>query len=110
MASPLTKTRRLFATLGTGLALLGTASGAALSTAPAAEAKAAGCVYYVKVFAYVRENPSPNSKILKSKGCLRAGHRPLSRTEWFHRRVHRCCQRRDRLDRQEQAALSVCSH
>ena len=70
MPSPLTKMRRLFATLGTGLALLGTASGAALATAPAAEARAAGCVDYVKVFAYVRENPSPNSKILKSKGAF----------------------------------------
>jgi hypothetical protein len=33
-------------------------------------AEAATCVYYVKVFAYVRENPSLNSKILKSKGAF----------------------------------------
>jgi hypothetical protein len=65
--------RRLFATLATGTALVGAATGAALATAPQAQAKAtrtAGCVYYVKVFAYVRENPSPNSKILKSKGAF----------------------------------------
>ena len=61
--------RRLFATLGTGLALLG-ATGAGLATAPQAAAKTQACVYYVKVFAYVRENPSPNSKILKSKGAF----------------------------------------
>jgi hypothetical protein len=42
--------------------------GAGLSAAPPAEA--ASCVYYVKVFAYVRENPSLNSKILKSKGSF----------------------------------------
>jgi hypothetical protein len=44
------------------------ASGLGLAAAPAAEA--ATCVYYVKVFAYVRENPSNNSKILKSKGSF----------------------------------------
>ena len=48
----------------------GYATGAALATAPQAEAKAQACVYYVRVFAYVRENPSPNSKILKSKGAF----------------------------------------
>ena len=30
------------------------------TAAPAPRAEAAGCVYYVKVFAFVRENPSPN--------------------------------------------------
>ena len=62
--------RRSFATVGAGVALVGAATGAALATAPQAEAKAQACVYYVKVFAYVRENPSPNSKILKSKGAF----------------------------------------
>ena len=63
-------TRRLFATLAAGLTLMGVAAGAALTAAPPADAKAAACVYYVRVFAYVRENPSPNSKILKSKGAF----------------------------------------
>jgi hypothetical protein len=62
--------RRLLATVGTGVSLVGAATGAALATAPQAEAKAQACVYYVKVFAYVRENPSPNSRILKSKGAF----------------------------------------
>ena len=51
------RTRRLYATLGTGLALLGATAGA-LATAHQAEARTSACVYYVKVFAYVRENPA----------------------------------------------------
>jgi hypothetical protein len=70
MRSHSLRVRRLFATVGAGTALVGAATGAALTTAPQAEAKAQACVYYVKVFAYVRENPSPNSKILKSKGAF----------------------------------------
>jgi hypothetical protein len=63
--------RRLLATLGVGAALLGMTPGvAAAAAAAAAPARAATCVYYVKVFAYVRENPSLNSKILKSKGAF----------------------------------------
>ena len=60
-------TRRLLAALGIGVAVMGAAAGVGLATAPDAKA---GCVYYVKVFAYVRENPSLNSKILKSKGAF----------------------------------------
>jgi hypothetical protein len=50
------------------LALASAATFGGLAAAPQAEA--ATCVYYVKVFAYVRENPSLNSKILKSKGAF----------------------------------------
>ena len=50
------------------LALAGAVTFGSLASAPPAEA--ATCVYYVKVFAYVRENPSRNSKILKSKGSF----------------------------------------
>jgi hypothetical protein len=56
--------RRTFASL----VLAGAVTFGSLAAAPAAEA--ATCVYYVKVFAYVRENPSQNSKILKSKGAF----------------------------------------
>jgi len=70
MSSYSIQVRRLFAILVAALALLGVAIGTALATAAAAEARTAACVYYVKVFAYVRENPSPNSKILKSKGAF----------------------------------------
>jgi hypothetical protein len=61
--------RRLLATLGVGATLLG-ATGGVAAAALAAPARAATCVYYVKVFAYVRENPSLNSHILKSKGAF----------------------------------------
>jgi hypothetical protein len=37
---------------------------------PVANAAPATCVYNVRVFAYVRENPSINSRILKSKGAF----------------------------------------
>jgi hypothetical protein len=47
------------------VALLGISSVAS----PVANA-ASTCVYNVRVFAYVHENPSPNSKILKSKGAF----------------------------------------
>jgi hypothetical protein len=50
------------------LAFASAATFGGLAVAPQAEA--ATCVYYVKVFAYVRENPSLNSKILKSKGAF----------------------------------------
>ena len=70
MSSHSIQVRRLFAIFAAALALLGVAIGTALATAAAAEARPAACVYYVKVFAYVRENPSPNSKILKSKGAF----------------------------------------
>jgi hypothetical protein len=50
------------------LAIVAAVSGIGLAATPSAEA--ASCVYYVKVFAYVRENPSLNSKILKSKGAF----------------------------------------
>jgi hypothetical protein len=56
--------RRLFASAGSAAVLIA----AGLGAAPRAEA--ATCVYYVEVFAYVRENPSPNSRILKSKGAF----------------------------------------
>jgi hypothetical protein len=62
---------------GKGSAMLRRLASAALACAvtfvglaAAPQAQAATCVYYVKVFAYVRENPSPNSKILKSKGTF----------------------------------------
>jgi hypothetical protein len=61
--------RRVFAAVGSAVTLVG-AAGGVLATAPQAEARTSACVYYVKVFAYVRENPSPNSKILKSKGAF----------------------------------------
>ena len=68
------RARRLLATLGAGVALTAAATGANLATAPAAKAaqarSSATCVYYVRVFAYVRENPSQNSRILKSKGAF----------------------------------------
>ena len=68
------RARRLLATLGAGVALTAAATGANLATAPAAKAaqtrSSTTCVYYVKVFAYVRENPSQNSRILKSKGAF----------------------------------------
>jgi hypothetical protein len=54
--------RRLLASVA--LAAAATFAGAA------PPASAAGCVYYVKVFAFVRENPSRNSKVLKSKGSF----------------------------------------
>jgi hypothetical protein len=57
-----TRARRLLAILATGTALAGAATGAALTAAPAAQAST--CVYYVRVFAYVHENPSTNSKIV----------------------------------------------
>jgi hypothetical protein len=50
--------------------VLVSASVGALAAAPRVGAMPVPCVYYVKVFAYVRENPSPNSKILKSKGAF----------------------------------------
>ena len=56
--------RRMFASL----VLAGAVTFGGLAATPGAEA--ATCVYYVKVFAYVRENPSLNSKILKSKGAF----------------------------------------
>jgi hypothetical protein len=51
--------RRLVA----GLSLAASVSSVALAAAPRAEA-AASCVYYVKVFAFIHENPSSNSKIV----------------------------------------------
>jgi hypothetical protein len=60
---------RLFTTIGVAAILLA-ATGGVAAAAPAAPARAATCVYYVKVFAYVCENPSQNSKILKSKGAF----------------------------------------
>jgi hypothetical protein len=57
-----TRARRLLATLATGMTLAGAATGAALTAAPAAQA--ASCVYHVRVFAYVHENPSTSSKIV----------------------------------------------
>jgi hypothetical protein len=68
MSSPLLWIRRALPTLGALCCLVGAATGVVLTTAPKAEA--ATCVYYVRVFSYVRENPSPNSKILKSKGAF----------------------------------------
>jgi hypothetical protein len=68
MSSLLPRIRRPLAALGAVGCLVGAATGVALAAAPRAEA--ATCVYYVRVFAYVRENPSPNSKILKSKGAF----------------------------------------
>ena len=62
------RVRRLLVTLATGVALVGAAYGAALATAP--PAKAATCVYYVKVFAYVRSAPSLNAPILKAKSAF----------------------------------------
>lgn len=62
--------RRLLAIAGTGVALVGAATGTALAAGPKAESRSAACVYYVRVFAYVRENPSLNSRILKSKGTF----------------------------------------
>jgi len=69
MTSSSTRLRRLLATLGVGATLLSATAGVAVA-APAAPARAATCVYYVKVFAYVHENPSRYSKILKSKGAF----------------------------------------
>ena len=66
MTSSSMRLRRLLASLGVGATLLGATAG----VVAAAPAHAATCVYYVKVFAYVRENPSLNSKILKSKGAF----------------------------------------
>ena len=68
MSFRLLRIRRPLAILGAVWCLVGAATGVVLATAPRAEA--ATCVYYVRVFAYVRENPSPNSKILKSKGAF----------------------------------------
>jgi hypothetical protein len=43
----------------------------AISTVASPVASAAStCVYYVRVFAYVRESPSLNARILKSKGAF----------------------------------------
>jgi hypothetical protein len=59
---------RLLAVVAAAVVLMGAY---AFASAPRAGAMpVATCVYYVKVFAYVRENPSPNSKILKSKGAF----------------------------------------
>lgn len=69
MTSSSKRLRRLLATAGVGATLLGATAGVA-AAAPAAPARAAACVYNVRVFAYVRENPSLNSKILKSKGAF----------------------------------------
>jgi hypothetical protein len=81
MLTKSTRARRLLATLATGTALAGAATGAALTAAPAAQA--ATCVYYVRVFAYVHENPSTNSKILKSKGAFERVTGPCTRSGGF---------------------------
>jgi hypothetical protein len=60
----ISRTRKLLA----GVACAGTLTGAGSAATPQVEA--ATCVYYVKVFAYVRENPRPHSVILKSKSAF----------------------------------------
>src|SRR5262245_57009464 len=63
--------RRSLATLIAGAALAAVfAGGASAATAPRAAARASACVYYVKVFAWIRENPSFNSVIRDSRGAF----------------------------------------
>ena len=57
--------RRLLVTLLAGLALVGATAGGSFAATPT---RATACVYYVKVFAWIRENPSFNSVIRDSRG------------------------------------------
>jgi hypothetical protein len=64
MSSRFVRVRRILPMLA-AVAMLGISSVAS----PVANA-ATTCVYNVRVFAYVRESPSLNSRILKSKGAF----------------------------------------
>jgi hypothetical protein len=72
---------RMLAALAAAVALMGAATAGSLAAPPKAEA--ATCVYYVKVFAYVHENPSTNSRIITWKSAFARVTGPCSSRNGF---------------------------